>query len=250
MLRTAAPSALIALLAPSLAAVAGFVGLATLAACSRHEPPAPATSPSVALPELASPSPSGAPASSTLPASPSTPSTQHPALGASTADASASTAPTGSADPATLPQTHDRPVASGAAWDARVAALWKAIVADDPDQAMPFFFPLGAYEQVKDIGNPASDWKHRLVAAYAHDIHALHAHLGDSASSATLVGLDLPDARARWVDPGEEYNKIGYYRVFGSRLRYTVDGEAHSFDVKSLISWRGEWFVVHLSAIK
>lgn len=121
---------------------------------------------------------------------------------------------------------------------------------DDPDQAMPFFFPVGAYEQVKDIGNPASDWKHRLVAAYAHDIHALHEHLGDSASSAALVGLDLPDARARWVDPGEEYNKIGYYRVFGSRLRYTVGGDARSFDVKSLISWRGEWFVVHLSAIK
>ena len=60
----------------------------------------------------------------------------------------------------------------------------------------------------------------------------------------------MPDARARWVDPGEEYNKIGYYRVFGSRLRYEVDGAARSFDVKSLISWRGEWYVVHLGAIK
>ena len=70
------------------------------------------------------------------------------------------------------------------------------------------------------------------------------------AASATLVGLEVPEARARWVDPGEEYNKIGYYRVFGSRLRYTVDGEARSFEVKSLISWRGEWYVVHLSAIK
>jgi hypothetical protein len=115
---------------------------------------------------------------------------------------------------------------------------------------MPFFFPVGAYEQVKDIGNPASDWKHRLVAAYARDIHALHAHLGDQAASATLAGLDVPESRGRWVDPGEEYNKIGYYRVFGSRLRYTVNGETRSFDVKSLISWRGEWFVVHLSAIK
>jgi hypothetical protein len=52
------------------------------------------------------------------------------------------------------------------------------------------------------------------------------------------------------VLPGEEYNKIGYYRVFGSRLRYEVDGAAHAIDVKSLISWRGEWFVVHLSAVK
>jgi hypothetical protein len=155
-----------------------------------------------------------------------------------------------SVDPATLPQTRDRPAAAGPAFEARVAALWSAVVADDPQQAMPFFFPVAAYQQVKDVPDPASDWKHRLVAAYAHDIHTLHARLGSDAPRATLDGIDVPDARARWVEPGEEYNKLGYYRVFGSRLRYEIDGAARSFDVKSLISWRGEWYVVHLSAIK
>jgi hypothetical protein len=149
-----------------------------------------------------------------------------------------------------LPQTHDVPHAAGAPFEARVAALWNAIVTDDADAALPAFFPLGAYKQVKDIPDPASDWKHRLVAAYARDIHALHARLGTNADSAKLVGLDVPEARGRWVEPGEEYNKIGYYRVFGSKLRYEAGGEARSFDVKSLISWRGEWYVVHLSAIK
>jgi hypothetical protein len=155
-----------------------------------------------------------------------------------------------SADSSLLPQTHDQPQASGPAFDARVAALWDGIVHDDPDRAMPFFFPVGAYQQVKDVPDPAADWKHRLVAAYKHDIHALHARLGDGAAGAKLDGLDVPEARARWVEPGEEYNKIGYYRVFGSKLRYEIDGKPASFDVKSLISWRGEWFVVHLSAIK
>jgi hypothetical protein len=88
------------------------------------------------------------------------------------------------------------------------------------------------------------------VSAYAHDIHALHARLGDDAASAKLVGIDVPQARARWVDPGEEYNKIGYWRVFGSRLRYDVGGTSGSFEIKSLISWRGEWYVVHLSAVR
>jgi hypothetical protein len=61
----------------------------------------------------------------------------------------------------------------------------------------------------------------------------------------------VPESRTRWVDPGEEYNKIGYFRVFGSKLRYEDGpGSPKSFDVKSLISWRGEWYVVHLSAIK
>ena len=153
--------------------------------------------------------------------------------------------------PRSFLQTHDHPPASGAAFDARgVAALWAGVTADDPEKAMAFFFPLGAYQQVKDVSDPASDWKRRLVAAYARDVHALRARLGDQASRATLVGLEVPDAHARWVDPGEEYNKIGYFRVFSSRLRYTVDGEARSFEVKSLISWRGEWYVVHLGAIK
>ena len=134
-----------------------------------------------------------------------------------------------------------------------MAALWDAIVADDPERAMPFFFPLGAYQQVKDVGNPAADWNRRLVAAYTHDIHALHAQVvasshGD-ARAIQFLGLDVPEARARWVEPGEEYNKIGYFRVFGSRLSCQVAGLTQTFDVKSLISWRGQWYVVHLSAI-
>jgi hypothetical protein len=117
---------------------------------------------------------------------------------------------------------------------------------------MTFFFPLGAYEQVKDVASPSADWKHRLVAAYAHDIHALHGRLdaADGATPARLLGLDVPEARARWVEPGEEYNKIGYFRVFGSKLRYEVDGAPRVFEIKSLISWRGEWYVVHLNAVQ
>jgi hypothetical protein len=128
--------------------------------------------------------------------------------------------------------------------------LWAAIVKDEPALAMPFFFPLDAYEQVKDVTDPSADWKHRLVAAYARDIHALHARLGAQAATAQFLGLDVPEARARWVEPGEEWNKLGYYRVFGSKLRYDIAGGTDAFEIKSLISWRGEWYVVHLSAIK
>ncbi len=200
--------------------------LIAAAACTHREPPAPDASPSVALPEFA---PAPRASTSTATSTPSAPPTD---------------------DPASLPQTHDEPSPSGPAFEARVHALWDGIVADDPDRAMAFFFPLGAYRQVKDVPDPAADWKRRLVAAYTHDIHALHARLGDDAANAKLVGLDVPQARARWVEPGEEYNKIGYWRVFGSRLRYDVNGTSGSFEVKSLISWRGEWYVVHLSAIR
>ena len=221
---------------PRAAIAAGI--LAVIGACARHDPPAPDVSPSVALPEAPSTA-SGATAAAAL-----TGSTPVPAP-APTPPSSAS-----AADPSLLPQTHDHPPASGAAFDARIAALWAGVVADDPEKAMAFFFPLGAYQQVKDVSDPASDWKRRLVAAYARDVHSLHSRLGADVGRAVFAGLEVPDAHARWVDPGEEYNKLGYFRVFGSKLRYTVDGDARSFEVKSLISWRGEWYVVHLGAIK
>jgi hypothetical protein len=213
-----------------------FAALGGVLGCSRHEPPAPAGSPSIALADVD--------------ASPIFPSATAPSA---SAGGLPSAAPTASADPSLLPQTRDRPPASGDAFAARVAALWDAIVSDDPARAMTFFFPLGAYQQVKDVVNPAADWNRRLVAAYAHDIHALHAQVvasshGDAGAS-QFLGLDVPEGRARWVEPGEEYNKIGYFRVFGSRLSYEVAGVTQAFDVKSLISWRGEWYVVHLSAI-
>jgi hypothetical protein len=209
-----------------VAAAVGFT-LGLLEACTHREPPTPDGAPSIALPELP-PTSVIAPAN-TIPIP----------------------IPTGSgSDPAVLPQTHDMPRASGSAFEARVAALWDAIIQDDPQRAMPLFFPLGAYEQVKDVANPAADWKHRLVAAYAQDIHALHGRIAEGGARPRFVALDVPDGRARWVEPGEEYNRIGYFRVFGSKLRYEVEGAQRAFDVKSLISWRGEWYVVHLSGIK
>jgi len=153
-------------------------------------------------------------------------------------------------DPGTLPQTRDRPRSIGPAYEARVHALWDAIVADDPDRAMPAFFPASAYKQTKAIASPDYDWKHRLVAAFARDIHRLHERLGSHAADAKLTELEVATERARWIDPGEEGNKVGYWRVYGSKIRYQVGDNAASFDVTSLISWRGDWYVVHLSGFK
>lgn len=153
-------------------------------------------------------------------------------------------------DPGALPQTRVRPAADGPAFEARVRALWDAIVHDEPERAAPFFFPMKAYEQVKAIPHPASDWRHRLFAAYARDIHAAHRRLGARAGEAKLVRLEVPPGGGRWVEPDEETNKLGYFRVYGSRLQYEVDGAPRAIEVKSLISWRGEWYVVHLAGFK
>ena len=211
-----------------------------LVACTRGEPPAPA-----GIDAAVAPLPAPVPSASVSAAAPVAPVVEAgaPKTAESTPDAG---------DPGALPQNKDRPKAEGALFTSRSSALWDAIVKDDPDLAMPFFFPLSAYLQVKDVGSPASDWKHRLIGAFKRDIHALHAKLGEKADTAKLVRFDVPDDRAKWVEPGEEYNKLGYWRVYGTRIVYTV-GEStreRTFEVSSLISWRGEWFVVHLTGFK
>jgi hypothetical protein len=153
-------------------------------------------------------------------------------------------------DPGALPQTKDKPEASGAAFDARFASLWEAIVKDEPERAMGSFFPLTAYEQVKAIPNASADWRRRLITAFKRDVHALHKRLGEHAADAKLLRTDVPQDRARWVEVGDEYNKLGYYRVYGTRLFYEIEGKERSLEVTSLISWRGEWYVVHLTGFK
>ncbi|MFI5052790.1 MAG: hypothetical protein ACHQDE_00385 [Acidimicrobiia bacterium] len=153
-------------------------------------------------------------------------------------------------DPGALPQTTEEPVADGDTFDTGVQGLWNAIVHDEPDLAMPFFFPKSAYLQVKAIQDPASDYEHRLIANFKQDVHALHAQLGANASAAHFDGIDVPSDQAVLVQPGEEYNKLQYWRVYGTTLRYTLDGTAGTLPVTSLISWRGEWYVVHLGAIR
>lgn len=149
-----------------------------------------------------------------------------------------------------LPQTEDRPDPADALTLARAKALFEAIVADDPKAAEVFFFPLDAYKQVKDSSNPESDWRGRLIANFARDIHELH-RSRPNLQKARFAGLEVPESAAKWIKPGEEYNKLPYFRVFNSQLTYdTDDGVRKTIPLKSLISWRGHYFVVHLSSIK
>jgi len=175
------------------------------------------------------------------------PATSGPASSTSSTAAATTTVP--GTDPGTLPQTEDKPTASGEQWDEWTHGLWSAIVEDDPEQALPFFFPLGAYRQVKAINDIDGDYKNRLIAYYEDDIHKLHKQLGAKADTASFVKLEVP-ATAQWIKPGVEYNKGAYWRVFDSKLVYELDGQQKTMLVKSMISWRGQWYVVHLSSIR
>lgn len=51
------------------------------------------------------------------------------------------------------------------------------------------------------------------------------------------------------MDHGACYNKVGYWHLPGLRLVYRINGELRSFGIASLISWRGQWYVVHLGGV-
>jgi hypothetical protein len=127
--------------------------------------------------------------------------------------------------------------------------LWTAIVTGNTTIALQSFFPLEAYQQVKAITDPSTDWQNRLVGEYVLDIQAAHEYLGASASAAQLVQVIVPSEDASWIVPGDCYNKVGYWHVPGSRLVYRADGQLRSIGIASLISWRGQWYVVHLGGV-
>lgn len=150
-----------------------------------------------------------------------------------------------------LPQTDELPPLDSPRFQRRLELLFAAIVADTPDLAKNAFFPLLAYEQVKAIERPARDWQYRLFAAFRRDVHEYHQQLGNEPSRARLLGLDHAGQQARWMKPGTEGNRLGYYRLLRTRLR-VVDGNGRErrLEITSMISWRGEWYVVHLHGFK
>jgi len=157
--------------------------------------------------------------------------------------------PTTTTDAGSLPQTEAFPSATSPQFLASMSDLFGAVAHGTPATALDAFFPESAYVQLKTVGGPASDWQYRLLAEYDLDIEAATSSLGPDAASATLVSVQVPMEYAHWVDPGECDNSLGYFEVANSRMVYSLDGVVRSFGIASLISWRGEWYVVHLGAI-
>jgi hypothetical protein len=153
-------------------------------------------------------------------------------------------------DPGTLPQTMQLPASTDPQFTAEMQALWQGVVQGSVTPALPAFFPKTAYVQLKTgIGDPAGDWQNRLVADYALDIGAAHALLGPDPAQAMFVSVSVPEQYGHWIPAGVCANGIGYYEVANSRVVYQLDGVTKSFGLASLISWRGEWYVVHFGAI-
>lgn len=150
-----------------------------------------------------------------------------------------------------LPQTDEQPSRTSPSFEGRMQLLVRAIVNDAPEVALPAFFPVLAYAQVKAIERPERDWEKRLVTAFRRNIHEYHRKLGANSATFRFARLEMNEQQVKWMKPGSEGNRVGYYRVLRSKLVLTSDaGAERSLEVTSLISWRGEWYVVHLNGFQ
>jgi len=104
---------------------------------------------------------------------------------------------------------------------------------------------------VKDVAKPERDYKFRLQANFKRDVLEYHHALGVEAAQAKFTGVTVSEKDAKWMEPGSEGNKLGYFRVLRSHLHFALPaGRSRDFELTSLISWRGEWYVVHLHGFK
>jgi hypothetical protein len=228
-----------------------------------------------ALPACASPTgtdapPAAEPSSHTKTAPPSSPA-RSPALPAQSAppagasdaaapipdagdpDASAQASASASAaapkEPETpfAPDNKIRPPATSDELQTRAKALFEAIVKDEPPLGDPFWFPKEPFIPLKDVKGPEKYWKN-LHAAYAADIHKVHKK-HKSWDGAQFKSFEI-GSTPKWVPPGDEGNKIGYYRSFRGKLRYELGGDTYSIEVHTVISWQARWYITHLLKFK
>jgi len=159
------------------------------------------------------------------------------------------TPPPTTTDLGALPQTGAFPTTTGPIFTSNIEALWNGISTGTVQDALRAFFPEAAYVQLKAISSAQSDFTGRLVAEFGKDVSAAHRLLGSDAAAAKFVGVDVDAAYAHWVPAATCYNDVGYFELPNSRIVYSINGNINSFGIASMISWRGEWYVVHLGAV-
>ena len=226
----------------AVAAVAA--ALAVLAGCSASAPGASGL-PSATATASATAKASSGPLSATRGTAPGTRVSPSGTPVRPSAPVSPSALPVAPPSVASLPQTSARPRTDDLAFGNAVHDIWLAVTTGDADDALPAFFPEKAYVQVKAVGDPEADWQGRLWYDFTLDLAAVHQLVPPDA---TLVKVIVPAQYEQWVGVGACYNRVGYWNVPGARVVYRAGGVTRSFGIASFISWRGDWYLVHLGA--
>lgn len=139
------------------------------------------------------------------------------------------------------------PPKSGVELTSMLNQLWQSIQDNSSQSAKALFFPKNSYIEMKTgvIANPAADFDNRLMTFYKLDLDAYHRHVVTGGKSVFVSALVNP-AQIMWIPVRACENKTGYWHLGPVRIVYKQAGVLKSFAIASLISWNGEWKIIHL----
>lgn len=126
----------------------------------------------------------------------------------------------------------------------RAKLLVRALREDQPDVALPFFFPLGEFRHLKAIGDPERYFR-RLIRIYNEDLKAMRASLR-APDSVEFVSFGL-GRQKRWVERRKEGNAYPYYASYKCPIVVRDKGKERRLPVRVMISWGDQWYVTHLT---
>lgn len=212
-----------------------LVMIGHLSACGGEKTTPSATTSTQSAP-LPPPSATAAPSASEAPAPTAT----------ATADDDAG-APPSAKDADYDPANKAKPPLDSEELQARGRGLFDAVVQNNPALGEDLWFPKEPFLILKDIKDPGKYWD-QLHRAYAKDVEKLHKKR-QSWEGAEFVKLEL-GSPPKWVKPGDEGNKIGYFRTVKGNLVYKAEGKTHKLEVRVMISWQKRWYITHLGKFK
>lgn len=225
------------------------VALALLLGCANSSPqpgaPSSTIAPSSAPVASASAAPPVESASAAAPAASAAPVVNAGDTVDAGAPDAAAAAPAAPAPP--FAADNNLPPTEGPELQERAKALLDAVIHDEPQLGDAFWFPKEPFIPLKDVKGPDKYWE-QLHRTFAGDIHKLHKKR-KSWDGVVFERFEI-GSKPKWVKPGEEANKIGYHRSFSGHIHYTVDGKSDSFEVRTIITWQGRWYITHLSKFK
>jgi hypothetical protein len=145
---------------------------------------------------------------------------------------------------ASLPQTLTEP-SLGAPLTTLADSLFADIATNNVAGAERLFLPLPIFLRIKQEPNPSGDWRARLLRWFTNDLVVYH-HFLFAQGTPRLLRVTTSSRDASVIQPGWCYNKAPYWHLRGVRFVFESGGVIHSVAICSLVSWRGQWYVVHL----
>ncbi len=132
-----------------------------------------------------------------------------------------------------------------ASFESKAATLVQAIEKNDPELALPLFFPKEAFLELKGIAKP-EEYYQQLVGWFKDDIAREHERL---VVQDPLKLVSVKPGPCSWKKKNSEANNIPYWSCSKTKLTLQVGSKTETLEVKTRINWGKDWYITHLGPI-